>query len=156
MKRILCIFLSLIFVFSTVCCFATTMSESEIKSTFNDYIDTYSDGEYYWQDDGNDTGWLYSKNQQLAFIQNNINGSDNYIYYFADDSAGRGLHYYDLNNSTIYSVFYDDEDNLIFLYLSSSCTQYYNSILDDEILSKYYFTYNLTRLIFFDIIFCKY
>ena len=95
-KKILLSLLLCITLFS-VSCFATTMSESEIKSYFDNNSDLYVATTIFTVNDGLDAIVDYAENH-------NITLSDNYICNLYDESDEWLFEYYDLGNETIDSI----------------------------------------------------
>ena len=119
-KKILLSLLLCITLFS-VSCFATTMTENEIKSSFNENV-----SEFY--NSSLDTSVVSSLNTVATtyFTNNNVSLSDNYLKY---------VYYLD---DTYYLVYWDFGDNVI-----ESCNYYsYFSLHTDDFVPFYEFTSN--------------
>ena len=124
-KKILLSLLLCITLFS-VSCFATTMTESEIKSAFTDLVD---DSTIWLLEDLDSSELSYNSSAMSEYLEeNSISGP--YIQYVTNIGGGTGLMYIDLGSSTISSIFYNDGAYFTF---SSPVTAYYvESVASDD------------------------
>jgi len=132
LKKIIISLLLCISIFAT-CCFATTMSEADIKSYFADY---FTDGEFDTRiNDGYDISLSEQLQAMYTYLDNNDVDYSSYIYWY-DYDDGRTLNFLSLGLATIDSISgaYDSGDSNyhIIIYLTDTVERYRNQCEDDS------------------------